>query len=233
MPLYSIANLTVKIENAKGRIVTQAQPYLCKDGTADIVITVDENRVNKAVAEHLELNYSDWEYMITGDDFYRQLLNFNGIMLHASCVVYNGRAYAFSASSGVGKTTHTKLWLKHLDGAYILNDDKPAIRVIDGRLCACGTPWSGRDDISRPEIVPLDSICFIERAKENRIEVADTQSAVFKIFSQTIRKLGEQGMEKLFDVLDEMFKNITFYNLFCDMSDEAFEVAYNELIKEK
>ena len=46
-------------------------------------------------------------------------------------------AYVFSADSGTGKSTHTQLWLEHFgDRAYILNDDKPAIRLIDGKVYA-------------------------------------------------------------------------------------------------
>ena len=63
------------------------------------------------------------EYMYLGGEFYSTLVYFNGMMLHSSCVVYNNRAYLFSAPSGTGKSTHTQLWLKRFPGSYILNDD--------------------------------------------------------------------------------------------------------------
>ena len=72
----------------------------------------------------------------------------------------------------------------------MLNDDKPAIRLVGGRVYACGTPWSGKYDYSTPGMVPLAGICFLERAEENFIHPADTKKAVFNIFSQTVRKLG-------------------------------------------
>lgn len=93
------------------------------------------------MAEHPEMNRDDWYYMLTGSDFYTQLLKFRGILLHSSCVVVDGAAYAFSADSGTGKSTHTALWLKHFGNrAYMLNDDKPAIRLVGDRVYACGTP---------------------------------------------------------------------------------------------
>ena len=146
MSIYNIAGLTVKIENCGGRTLRQAKPYLAENQSEaqhiDICINVDAARVEKAVKEHPELSAPDWDYMISGQDFYIALLRHNGILLHASCVVVDGVAYAFSANSGVGKSTHTQLWLKHFgDRAYMLNDDKPAIRCIDGVICACGTPW--------------------------------------------------------------------------------------------
>ena len=236
MPIYSIAGLRVKIENCEGRIIRQAEPYLSPDQSdhgVDISISVDSARIEKAVTEHPELSRPDWGYMLSGDDFYRSLLCFDGMLLHASCVVVDGVAYAFSADSGVGKSTHTELWLKHFgDRAYMLNDDKPAIRIIDGVVHACGTPWSGKYDYSVPEIVPLGGICFISRDEVNHIEKAPTEKAVFNIFSQTLRKLGEENMDKLLNVIEKIFSSVPLWQLGCNISDEAVEVAYGAMKRE-
>ena len=115
-----------------GRTDKQAVPYLAADQSeeqhADICINVDDKRVEEAMREHPELNQDDWKYMLTGSDFYTSVLKFDGILLHSSCIVLDGVAYAFSADSGTGKSTHTQLWLKRFgDRAHILNDDKPCI----------------------------------------------------------------------------------------------------------
>ena len=71
------------------------------------------------------------------------------MLLHSSAVVVDGYAYLFSADSGTGKSTHTGLWKQHFgDRAYIINDDKPAIRKVDGEWYVFGTPWSGKTDTS-------------------------------------------------------------------------------------
>ncbi|MBQ8981824.1 MAG: hypothetical protein IJ077_09480 [Eubacterium sp.] len=232
--IYNIAGLRVKIENCSGRTLRQAKPYLADDQSEtqdiDIVINVDEKRVAEAVREHPELSAPDWDYMISGNDFYVGLLHHGGILLHSSCVVVDGVAYAFSADSGVGKSTHTKLWLKKFgDRAYILNDDKPAIRLIDGKLYACGTPWSGKEDLSVPKIVPLGAICFVERSSENRVEKAQVSEAVYKIMSQTLRKLGAKNMDNLLNVLEQICEKVPLYNLYCNISDEAADVSYNAI----
>ena len=234
MSFYSIAGLTVKIENCGGRTLRQAKAYLSdnqsEEQNADIVINIDEKRVEKHVSEHPELSAADWDYMLSGNDFYVQLLKYNGILLHSSCVVVDGVAYAFSADSGVGKSTHTQLWLKHFgDRAYILNDDKPAIRKIDGVIYACGTPWSGKYDMSVPKLVPLGGICFVERDTENHIEKASVKKAVFNIFSQTVRQLGEENMNRLLDVVEDIFGSVGLYELGCNISDEAVEVSYGAM----
>ena len=234
MPIYDIAGLKVNIRGNKGRTLKQAVPYLAEnqneEQAVDIVIDITPERVEQARAEHPELNADDWEYMLTGSDFYKNLLAFDGILLHSSCIVVDGVAYAFSADSGTGKSTHTRLWLKRFgDRAHMLNDDKPAIRIIDGKVYACGTPWSGKHDISSPEIVPLGGICFLERSDANWIKPADTKKAVFGVFSQTVRKLGPNAMNKLFDVLDELFQKVPIYELGCTISEEAVDVSYNAI----
>lgn len=234
MPIYDIAGLKVNMVNPKGRTAKQAQPYLAADQHEnqhiDIVINVDEKRVLKAMEEHPELVQDDWEYMITGSDFYTELLKYNGILLHSSCIVVDGMAYAFSADSGTGKSTHTQLWLKYFgDRAHMLNDDKPAIRLIDGKVYACGTPWSGKYDYSSPEIAELAGICFLERSEDNWIRKADTGKAVFNIFSQTVRKLNADRMDMLFDVLEQIFAKVPLYEFGCNISREAVLTSYNAM----
>lgn len=234
MPIYDIAGLKVNIVEPEGRTKKQSMPYLAENQDEnqhiDMTIDIDEKRVLAAMAEHPELVQDDWEYMLTGSDFYTELIKFSGILLHSSCVVVDDRAYAFSADSGTGKSTHTQLWLKHFgDRAYMLNDDKPAIRIIDGEVYACGTPFSGKYDYSTPKNVKLAGICFLERSEDNWIRTANTGKAVFNIFSQTVRKLNADRMNDLFDVIEKIFDKVPLYELGCNMSDDAVLTSYNKM----
>lgn len=234
MPIYDIAGLKVNIVEPTGRTQKQSVPYLAENQDEnqriDMNINIDEKRVLAAMAEHPELVQDDWEYMLTGSDFYTELIKFGGILLHSSCVVVDDRAYAFSADSGTGKSTHTQLWLKHFgDRAYMLNDDKPAIRLIDGEVYACGTPFSGKYDYSTPKVVKLAGICFLERSENNWIKKADTSKAVFNIFSQTVRKLNADRMNNLFDVIEKIFAQVPLYELGCNMNDDAVLTSYNAM----
>lgn len=237
MAIYDIAGLRVKMLNEKGRTKEQSIAYLSEnqeDKNTDITINVDEKRVISAMKAHPELVQDDWEYMLTGSDFYTELLNYSGILLHASCIVVDGLAYAFSADSGTGKSTHTQLWLDYFkERAYMLNDDKPAIRMIDGTVYACGTPWSGKYDYSTPKIAKLQGICFLQRSETNWIKKAETGKAVFNVFSQTVRNLDEKNMNKLFDVLETIFANVPIYDLGCNISQDAVLTSYNAMKPQK
>lgn len=231
MALYDIAGLCVSM-NVGGRTLKQAEKYLSKNQnkTPDIKINVSKKRIEDAVKDHPELSEDDWEYLLTGSDFYTYLLDFDGMLLHSSCVVVNDYAYLFSADSGTGKSTHTNLWLaKFKENAYILNDDKPAIRKIDGKIYACGTPWSGKYDISRPNIVPVAAIALLQRNDTNYIKPAETKKGVFTIFSQTVRRLNKEHINKLFDNVEMLFENIPIYEFGCNISQDAVTVAYNTM----
>ena len=93
--------------------------------------------------------------------------NYNGCVLHSSSVVIDNEAYLFSAPSGTGKSTHASLWVKYLTEKepYILNDDNPAIRIINGNIYAYGTPFSGKHDISVNQKAKLQGICFLKQSK--------------------------------------------------------------------
>ena len=150
------------------------------------------------------------------------------MMLHSSAVVVDGRAYLFSAASGTGKSTHTELWLKKFgERAYILNDDKPALRLIDGVWHACGTPWSGKYDISKPVCVPLAGIAFLNRDTTNHIERYTGPMAAFELMNQTLRH--EKKTAQLMSILDRLVSSVPIWKLFCNMDPAAADVSYNAM----
>lgn len=91
------------------------------------------------------------------------------LLIHASAVACRGRAYVFLGRSGTGKSTHSRLWLQQVDGARLLNDDNPVLRLKDGVAMVCGTPWSGKTPCYRNESLPLGAIVRLSRAPFNRI----------------------------------------------------------------
>lgn len=91
------------------------------------------------------------------------------LMVHASVISHNGGGYMFLGRSGTGKSTHSRLWLNHIDDAVLLNDDNPVIRVVDGEAVVYGTPWSGKTPCYKNESVPLKAIVRLSQAPYNKI----------------------------------------------------------------
>ena len=228
--LYKVAGLTLQMDTF-GRTAAQAEPYRIEaDETAapDIIITSDWQAL-KASQPHL--SQGDCEYLSTGGSFYRQLLRFDGMLLHASAVLMDGRAYLFSAPSGTGKSTHTRLWQQVFgkDRALILNDDKPALRYEDGLWYAYGTPWSGKHDISINTRVPLAGIAMIERSAANTIEPFGGRQAIFALMEQTVRPRDAASRMQLLALLDRLLTEIPVWKLQCNMEPEAALIAHRTM----
>ena len=81
----------------------------------------------------------------------------------------NGKAYCFLGKSGTGKSTHSGLWLEHIADTDLLNDDNPAIRVMEGVVYVYGTPWSGKTPCYRNLRMLAGGFLRLEQAPENSI----------------------------------------------------------------
>ena len=90
-----------------------------------------------------------------------------GALIHASCIAIDDKGVAFVGPSGIGKSTHSQLWLKHIPGARLLNDDQPILRLMPGgEVMLFGSPWSGKTSCYINEGVRLETIFRMEQADE-------------------------------------------------------------------
>ncbi|MEG1866539.1 MAG: hypothetical protein RR331_06680 [Bacteroides sp.] len=92
------------------------------------------------------------------------------LLVHASVIANGGKAYLFLGRSGTGKSTHSRLWLQHIPGSTLLNDDNPVIRIAaDGIPILYGSPWSGKTPCFRNECAPAGAMVRLSQAPQNRI----------------------------------------------------------------
>lgn len=225
--IYKIADLIVEM-NTYGRTHSQAMPYLFSGNQApDMIIHSHKEAVLKA---YPHMDDDSAEYSGTSGNFYRQLLGFQGFQFHSSAVVLDGRAYLFSADSGTGKSTHTQLWLQEFgDRAYILNDDKPALRYVDGAWYAYGTPWSGKHDISVNTRVPVAGIAMLHRGENNTIIPFSGPEAIAQILKQCNRPRAMEYRIKLLELLDLLLREVPVWKLCCNMQPQAAHVSYEAM----
>ncbi len=232
MALYNIADLNVCMELRYEKTIKRAEKYLINENNLpDITVNATDEQLKMAVEKFGTDKYIDeYEYVIVGNEFHHRLLEFGGMMLHSSCVSVEGKAYLFSAKSGTGKSTHTKLWLELLgDKAVILNDDKPALRYMDDTVYAYGTPFSGKDPINQNTRAKVGGICFIERSENNSIHRLSVAEAIPLILEQTPLKLARKEMDLLLSVMDKILKTVPVYKLYCNMDVSAAELSYNTM----
>ncbi|MBR3626886.1 MAG: hypothetical protein IKN48_11240 [Bacteroidaceae bacterium] len=99
------------------------------------------------------------------------------LLFHSSVIKHDEKGYMFLGKSGTGKSTHSQLWLKYIEGSELLNDDNPAVRLIDGRPWVFGTPWSGKTPCYKNEQVPVGGFLRLWQAPVNEITRLSTLQA--------------------------------------------------------
>lgn len=199
------------------------------DSETEIRLNIKEDFIKMKKEEIPHLSLDEHEYMWTCEAFYNELLRHNGMMLHSSCVEKDGFAYLFSARSGTGKSTHTHLWLKNLEGTRIINDDKPALVYDNGKWYACGTPFSGKTDENIDVKIPVRAITFLHRSEENTVKKIPPFQAVSLLLEQTIKPADRSLAENMLELADLLLREVPVFSLGCNLQDDAAIIAYNEI----
>ena len=226
--LLKIADLTVEIPEAGG-LAPRCRDYLTSETVrADIIIRTERYHRGRYGPDVPEESIA---YMESGRQFASQLLHYDGFYLHASAVEVDGKAYLFSAPSGTGKSTHTRLWQQMFrEKADIFNDDKPALRYLDGTWYAYGTPWCGKDGINLNRKVPVAGICFLKQAPHNQIRALSSEEAIPRLLNQTIRQFrNKERLVLLLGHLDKLVRTIPIFELENLPELEAAQLSYETM----
>lgn len=163
-----------------------------------------------------------------------KLLDYGILLFHGSVVAVDGAAYLFTAKSGTGKSTHTRLWRALLGPrAVMVNDDKPFLSIEKDRVLAHGSPWNGKHRLDTNIAVPLKAICILERGSDNVITPIRAGDALSTLFQQSSRPNTAAGMAQYMDLIDGIARNVAFFRLWCNMEPEAARVSYEGMSGER
>ena len=154
------------------------------------------------------------------------------LLIHASLVRNNGYGYAFIAKSGTGKSTQVSMWLRHIPGCDLMNDDNPIIRLIDEKPYIYGSPWSGKTPCYRDIEAKLGAITRIDRAKVNSMEKLSPIEA-FATFlpSCSSMKWDKDIFKHICDTVTKVVEITNIYTLHCLPNQEAAELCYKTILK--
>ena len=160
------------------------------------------------------------------------LFDKNTLLFHGSAIAVDGEGYLFTAHSGTGKSTHTRLWMGLFgDRAVMVNDDKPFLRLDGDRVWLCGSPWSGKHGLDANIQVPLKGICILERGAENRIWSVSKEEALPMLQKQAYCPL-DAAKEASFTILvNQLAENIPLWKMACNKNPEAAQVAFDAMHK--
>ena len=159
-----------------------------------------------------------------------KLFKYDTLLFHGSIIAMDGEGYLFTAKSGTGKSTHTRLWREMLgDRAVMVNDDKPFLQVREDCIQVYGSPWNGKHGLGNNIDVPLKAICILERGEKNEISQISAKEAVPMLLQQSNRPQNPQLLLKYLEIIDNISNKTTFYRLKCNMQPEAAEISYQTM----
>ena len=176
--------------------------------------------------------YSDayLEILVLQRNIVEKLFNFDTLLFHGSVVAIDGNAYLFTAKSGTGKSTHTRLWREVFgDRAVMVNDDKPFLEIRENQVIAHGSPWNGKHRLGQNISLPLRSICILERGETNEIHPITPAQALPMLMQQSQRPQDRRKLPLYMDLIDRLSSRVSFYRMRCNMDPQAARMSYEAM----
>ena len=239
-----IAGKIFEVNSLFDKVQTYCEGYIC-DGTPDYLIEITPADIEFERKQFSKTDSREGNANIERPEAYLEIIavqrkitealfECDTVLFHGSVIAVDGKAYLFTAKSGTGKSTHTRLWREMLgDRAVMVNDDKPFVSVKqDGKIIVHGSPWNGKHKLGANISVPLQAICILERGQVNEIKQIPASAAIFMLIQQSSRPQNADLMPKYMELLDSVAKGVKFYKLACNMDPEAARVAFEGMKEE-
>lgn len=232
-----LANRVVCVEYMNDYVREYCKDYIT-DETAEFTISITNSDIayerEKAKSDDIRAGISIrvfseeyLEILAVYRKIVEKFIEHDIVLFHGSVIAVDGMGYLFTAKSGTGKSTHTRLWREQFGSRVVMvNDDKPLLKITDEGVFACGTPWNGKHRLSTNTSAPLKAICVLTRDKVNHIEEIEPREAYQMLLQQIYRPADKAAVAQTLKLIDGMMKHMRFYRLGCNMEPEAAKVAF-------
>ena len=149
------------------------------------------------------------------------------LLIHASVIKNNHHGYLFLGKSGTGKSTHSSLWLKHIESSELLNDDKPIITVNENGATVYGSPWSGKTPCYKNDSAKIGAFVRIKQESINHIEREGALQAFAVLLpSISTMKWDKRIYDGICDSVVQLVERTPLYTLGCRPDQEAAEICH-------
>lgn len=156
----------------------------------------------------------------------------SAIAIHSSVIVSRERGVLFLGESGTGKSTHTRLWRENIEGATLLNDDSPIVRIADGKALVFGSPWSGKTPCYKNLSYPIAGFCRLSQAPHNLIRRLHPLAAIGALLPSCPPAFAHDDylQDGICNTLGALLKQVGAYHLECLPDKAAAELSFNTII---
>ena len=221
-----IADLPIAIDNRYDWVFRMARDYLTDEEPVFTVSVSDEEIEAERRASNTDYPSAYYESIVAYRHIAEKMPEYNAFVFHGAIMENADVAYAITANSGVGKTTHVSLWLTEFSDIKILNGDKPLIRFIDGAPYVYGTPWQGKENYGHNGKKPLSAIVFLRRGEKNTAEKISPADAVMDFMTQIyLPKKSPVTLSKTMSLANKLIGGVKLVRLYCNMDPEAAHVC--------
>lgn len=220
-----IAELNILIKNKYNYVYNMCKDYIINDEKYNFCVEATDKEISDEQTENFPFYYL--ESLAIYRKIAEKLPLYNGFLMHGALIDVLGEGSIFLAKSGVGKTTHIKLWKELLkDKVKIINGDKPIIRQIGSDFYGYGTPWSGKENYNLNAKTLIKNICFIERNKENSCYEISKDSILEQLLGQVYLSKNKINFLKNAEFLNTFIKNTSAFKIECNKDIDAAKIAY-------
>ena len=155
------------------------------------------------------------------------------LMMHSSVVAKDGVGYMFLGKSGTGKSTHSSLWLKYLDGYHLLNDDNPVLRVNGSEVTVYGSPWSGKTPCYRQEKAMVGALVMLEQKPYNKISRESVVVALSSLLcSCSVMIWDRSSYDCIMRTIEQVITLVGVHHLECLPDEAAARLSHDTIAVE-
>ena len=225
-----LAGIAIGIKSLYTDVFEMCGDYMCEDECeADFCVVSSKEGIRR---ERAKANQNDdpsdayLETLAVYRGIAEKMPEYSAFLMHGSVVADKEAAYMFAAVSGVGKTTRTNKWIEQIEDSFVVNGDKPLIKIADGRAYACGTPWCGKEKQNTNIMMPLRAVIFLERAEEIGIRKITFAEAFVSALRQIYRPQNSGQMAKTLELIKSLDQKVGFYKYYINLDDMDMRRIY-------
>ena len=229
-----IAELNIEFNNRGKHFEAAAEKYRSDFSVPDIIISASDEDIEKEKSfASYNMRNSVAETIVFSRKVAHALPEFDAFMLHAATFSIRDKGIGFLALSGTGKSTHMLNWIELFgEELRVINGDKPIVRIENGLPFAYGTPWCGKEGISKNDKVRLTDLCFITRSEENKVVKLEKNEVIAsRLLSQVSIPVGSKNIIKVLELLDSVSDKCNFWEICCTPDVSAAELSSSIILR--
>lgn len=155
-----------------------------------------------------------------------------GFIFHCAYIDWHGKAILFTAPSETGKSTQAELW-KKFRGTEIINGDRAAVRIVDGKVLAEGIPFAGSSTYCLNRSLPVAAVVYLEQAPVTTIRLLRGYEAFARIWEGcSVNTWDREDVALISDAVKCLAESVPVYRLPCT-PDESAVIALEDALKSR